>query len=181
MSDQSLSLMSGPVPPPWLSPAFIVCASTVAPWAADWRFFMAVGPCGPAGGRLRGGQQRGGGIGRRCRGRAATRVGQDAQSGADASAEIILHGRVACPAILRSGESAALARLLPDSGPAARHRTRAALAERTKAALNEAKRKLAERDDKNPRPLTILATERGRHGPSLAFVRRGATAAKRRA
>ena len=64
---------------------------------------------------------------------------------------------------------------------AARHRARAAPAERTKAALNEAKRKLAERDDKKPRPLTILATERGRHGPSPAFVRRGARAAKRRA
>ena len=30
--------MLGPAPPPWLSPAFIVWARTVAPWVADWRY-----------------------------------------------------------------------------------------------------------------------------------------------
>ena len=46
MAGQSFSLMSGPAPPPWLSPAFTVWATTVAPWVIDWRRFIAAAHAG---------------------------------------------------------------------------------------------------------------------------------------
>src|SRR3990167_4718704 len=46
MGGQSFSLMSGPAPPPWLSPAFMVWARTVAPWLTAWRRFIAAAHSG---------------------------------------------------------------------------------------------------------------------------------------
>ena len=41
--------MSGPPPPPWLSPAFSVCAARVALWVMDWRCLIAAAQAGASG------------------------------------------------------------------------------------------------------------------------------------
>ena len=121
----SFSLMSGPAPPPWLSPAFMVWARTVAPWLTAWRAFHRGGPfrlggCAGRRGTASGCSRRGGG----CR-PAGDRAAGCGESGTGAGAEIGLDrlaplgGRLAQGR--KDGVRRASRRRLADSGHAARN------------------------------------------------------------